>query len=362
VERRILAVAGDLGGWNALSPALKLLAEEAKIFVRFTGVCRTKYGRQELKCDERFLVVDHFSTSEPGLLVLGASHEKESVFHARLAKSLNPDSRICLVEDMYGSGLPILREIQAGVNSTPKLSVCVIDEFARDLLFEGTDLHPAQIVVTGGPQFDKVVWIRERWNELRRDIRKPNDRRRRFLIVGGLDGTAEMMAILFPNLLKDDVVTLRTHPRATELDRYLTAAMLPVYNNNHVMMETHPVLFSAGVESLLPAVDFVLSGYSTVAHFAIALGIPGVIYIGTPAIRANLWEEKQLRVPVEADMGAAWYVTDSRSLAMVLSDIEQASSDKYLTLLKQQKIIANHCDGQASQRVANVLRKMLEVS
>lgn len=359
--KKIYVVAGDRGGWNALEPPLiKALNAGCEVTVYFVGTCVDQYRSGILKLDGRLRVItgdqmtpENFVAEPHDLTVLGASQTDGSA-RAVAQAGYATTAPIQMVEDLYGSALPTLKLLQ-GSKRFSKTRVCVTDAFAHDQLIDAF-VPEAQIAVTGGPQFDKVIEVKKNWMERRQQLRhmmKVEDDELVFLVAGQLNGTAEAVMLVREMALKQKYrvrLLVRQNPRATWLDDALLGSChgsIPLSYFIEV-----PRTMAAASEDFLPAVDFVLSGYGPTNHFGILYGMRGVVYVGTPSFRWDLWHEKGLEKPPEVEAGAAWYVETPDDLAHVVQEVQKGNqSDELLRIIHAQSIIAAYNDGHAADRV-----------
>lgn len=367
--KRVLAVAGDVGGWRAIEPPLlKALEAGAQVELYLVAGSAKLFAEGNLHLDRRFAVTDTVHALEgPGvrlydLVVLGASQTTEGVETA-WAILRNSESPVLAVQDMYGSLHPLLIKLRIldAVHSIDR--VCVGDEFSADMML--ADVYKTfsgnAIVVTGGPQFDTVVALKEYWNEerakMRAKLQVTNDHLV-FLLGGGMNGTAEMLSLVHNALRQTELtdrarVVCRMHPtRASQLDLDLVSAKKADMRDIHFAdtLSSDKI----GSEQLLPAADFVLTGYSTLNYFGILSGMLGVIYVGTPSFRCDLMEEKGLLKPPEAEAGAGWYVQTVNDLAAVMrSCCSLVPSPEVVHLIDAQAKICQYNDGHATDRVFN---------
>src|SRR3989344_1895271 len=202
-DKTICVVAGDRGGLNALLPVLSIALENGcNVHAFLAATCKTQYEASHLKLDSRIQVVtgdatmhdvgDFFSIRECDLLLIGASQSEEgaqAAIHAITHKE--GASLIVGVEDMYGSMGPV---IDAAGNYLDLL--CTIDEYAKQLTLERDAGMKDRIIVTGGPQFDKAVEVKQNWAERREFIRNSlnvNNDTLVFLLAGGVNGSAKLL-------------------------------------------------------------------------------------------------------------------------------------------------------------------------
>jgi hypothetical protein len=374
--KRIAVVAGDRGGWNALEPVLlKALDAGCSVTVMLAATCANQYKVGTLRLDQRCAVavvegrgwteVENFGREAQDLLVIGASQSGEGTMAGRWAME-EASVPVLTVQDMYGSSLPLLQELDRARELGKVQCVCVADEFAREQLLTYCAALINRIVVTGGPQFDKVVEQKKTWAERRRQLRQAmniDEGNLLFLIVGQLNGTAESIALVQRamerlSLDKPDHLIVRPHPRATWLDQALLEyAEESLVNDWFKKIDS---TLAATSEDLLPAVDFVLSGYSTTNYFSILFEMPGVVYVGTPSYRWDLYREKGLMKPPEVQAGAAWYVEDPEDLIHVIQEVHKGDASDELRQIKEaQRRMAQYNDGHAADRIWTEMQKLL---
>lgn len=377
-NKEIRVVAGDRGGWNALEPPLThALDEGCTVRVYFTATCGQQFISGKLVPDKRMDVQTgspewddldkFFSPSEHHLTVVGASQSEEGITAASHALIMSRSASRLGVQDMYGSSIPILRLMD---NALERL--CVTDEFARSMVLQEFPRLADRVVVTGGPQFDKTIEVKKNWQERRRVLREAlnvdNDQAV-FLIAGGLNGTAEILALLEGGITKvnrvdQSKVILRAHPRATDADKQLVQRYLD--STRYRWFTDVDRSLAPTSDDLLPGVDFVLSGYSTTNYFGILYEMPGVVYVGTPAFKRDLKAEKGLDRPPEVEIGAGWYVQNADDMANVISAVRFGAArvpdlavDNLFKIVAAQKAIASFNDGRAAERVWHEMQELM---
>lgn len=372
--KTICVVAGDTGGLNALLPVLNIALENGcKINAFLAATCRTEYKASQLKLDERIHVATGIGTPEVleiffrdkdcDLLLVGASQSKEGAEAASNAAlhCVAVGIRVIGVEDMYASMGPTLVQSNGAFSQ-----LCVIDEYAKHVTLERHPNMIDSIAVTGGPQFDKVVEVKKNWTQRRTEIRKAlkaKDDTLVFLLAGGVNGSAELLEIIDEGIRLAGVgnyakVIWCIHPRSTDEDGRLFCHHL--VHKTHVWHYGNGKEAAANIDDLLPGVDFVVSGFSTVNHLGILYEMPGVIYVGTPAFKKDLMAEKGLKRPPEVDAGAAWYVQTPEEMARVITGFEfRHNTTDFLKLFEIQHRIASYNDGHAAERVWQEMCKLM---
>lgn len=373
----IRVVVGDRGGWAAVeSPLGRALDEGCDVRVLLTASCRALYEAGKLSMDSRIMAhcgdseiesVSSFLAGYYDLLVVGASQSAEGA-EAALNAVMVASSPVIAVQDYYGSFMPTLRALRAvrGLGNLDRL--CVHDHWSRRMILQGYNLDHC-VITTGGPQFDKVVKMKESWHICRSRLRPAlgmTDYHKVFLVVGQINGTAEVLELLeqgidSAGLASIAKVIVRTHPRATDDDRRMLDAYMRRASRTW-FVEVDSGLAQAS-EGLLPVADAVLSGYSTVNYFGVLCEMPGVMYVGTPALKADLRYEKGRDVPVEAELGAAWYVTSADDMEHAIRAV--CLPEKYGPCLEREEIartqreIAMSNDGSAAERVWGEMQKLM---
>ncbi len=376
-KKNIVVVAGDRGGLNAFLPVLPLLLNAGHtITCYFVGVCAEQYSAGDLFLPKGITVKtgNHFAQSVNSLLerllpldllVVCASQSPEGAI-----AGINAINRIYIencpvlaIEDMYGSMGPILQEIVPG--SIDK--ICVIDEFARDLLAAQYPNMDERLVVTGGPHFDQVYTDKKSLPGQRTKLRKVmgvNSKELVFLIAGGINGTAELLEIANQGITAAKVedrakIIIRSHQRATPEDKRLLTIWHAAHRKDwYIQVDTS---VAETTNDLLPGVDFVLSGFSTTNHVGILYEKIGVVYVGTPSFKQDLMEEKKIDVPPEAKAGAAWYVTTGDEMAHTIHEcLLGEESEKLLRILRTQIRIRAFNDGKAALRVRDRIEDLLK--
>lgn len=280
----IKVIAGDRGGWNALEPELLEAADAGyEIHPYFVGICEEHYTAGKLKPDPRFAIqssaaddpqVATFFKSPHALNMLGASQSNEGA-HAAFTAALNSPAPQLAVQDLYGSFIPTLALLKQSGQEKRVDCICVTDQFARDqILNQGYNLQE-HIVITGGPHFDKALALKKSLPQRRDKIRgtlNVTDQETIFLIAGQLNGTDEVVALLVQAIIATDLaaaarIIIRAHPRATDSDIKRTAEAVSKMPSGMLLEAGQEI--AASTDDLLPAADFVLSGYSTTNTFGI---------------------------------------------------------------------------------------------
>lgn len=375
--KTIAVVAADRGGWNAWCPVLNRLANDnADVHVHLTGTCARQYEEKTLSLVDgatyhRF--IGH-TLRAADVLLLAASQSKDGVednaaAYARYAnQKYSKNSRIVALEDMYGSLHPTLDRLNGIANLANIDRFLVIDALAKRLLLKalsGYQLDSRVVVATGNPHFDRFFEMKTSWQERRRAIRESlslSENTTLVLIIGGLNGTDEIL-LLFKDAMEKlrgkYTLILRTHPRSTPEDGVKTVSVreqLPAELFCAVSKEVAPT-----TDDLLPAADIVISPYSTINYIGILCRMPGVVYADTPSIRRDLYEEKGVDVPFEAQAGAGWYVGSADELAEAIQAVRDkgGTSEKLQAIRKVQTEIAAQFDGQATERVLEQITEVL---
>lgn len=377
-NKNIHVVAGDLGGWSALKPPLvQTLNAGCTVTVLFTASCRKLYEEGKLTTDDRMTVicglenmesVTRFLENDYDLLVVGSSQSKEgaeAAFNAIMVANTS-----CLaVQDLYGSFMPTLKLLQESRGLGNLGCLCVTDEFAKSQVLQQYNLSHC-IAVTGGAQFDKTVAVKEIWQQRRAELRSAlgvTDSQPVFLAAGQLNGTAEMLKLLESAIEQAGVsdqakVIVRAHPRGTDEDKRLLQEYMDRTKRDWFTDVDRDLARTS--DDLLPAVDFVLSGYSTTNYYAVLYEMPGVVYVGTPAFKQDLKAEKGLDRPPEVGISAGWYVQTPQDMTNVitsvyLQDESQKDTSSVDKIRDAQKRIAAYNDGKATQRVWQEMQKLM---
>jgi hypothetical protein len=376
--KHIVVVAGDRGGLNAFLPVIPLaLSAGHTISFYFVGTCAKQYDAGEIRLPPRISVTtgDHGADSVNfalnnllplDLLVVCASQSAEGA-----SAGMNAVDRIHItnrpilaIEDLYGSLGPLLRQSVRGSIS----SICVMDEFARDLLARRHPNTRKRIVVTGGPQFDRIIHTaKNNLPEQRTKLRKimgVNEKELVFLIVGGINGTAELLEIADQGITIAGVgdrsrIIIRPHQRSTPEDSQLLKQWHKKHRKDWYIHVEKSV--AATTDDLLPGVDFVLSGYSTTNHIGILYEKTGTVYVGTPSFKRDLMAEKGLKIPPEVEAGAAWYATTGEEMAHAITEyLLGKKSEELLMIRKNQTRIGAFNDGNAARRVWETAESLLK--
>lgn len=381
--KKILVVAGDRGGWNALaSPLRRALDEGCEVRLFLVGTCAQQLAEGKLPLDQRMIVVTEKLPSvlrryKFDLVILGASQSYDGAAAAAIVGDKCSAPRFA-VQDLYGSSVPTFEQLLF-VNRREKnfiYRVCVTDQFSREHFLRLVKFSQRDsVVVTGGPQFDKTLEVKQNWDERRKQLREELGIKKDapvFLIAGQLNGTAEALALLTEAIIKCGLDTkakiiVLPHPRSTYLDQQLLwycESNLGLGAPIRLMIDKTSLaklaLRQMPSEDLLPAVDYVVSGYSTTNYYGILYGMPGVIYLGTPSFHWDLWQEKKLLRPPEVEAGAGWYVESFEDFVRVITAVQAGGASSEMQTLKQrQKAIAQHNDGHATDRVWMEMAKLL---
>lgn len=369
--KEIRVVAGDRGGWNALEPVLLLaLAAGCRVLLYLVGICAEQYRTGKLKLDsglkiftDREMTPRAFVTPRHDLTVLGASQSQVGA-QAAADAAIMTSAPVLAVQDLYSSLLPSLKLIDREGKLFYVKMICVSDEFAREQLLNYSAALVGRIIVTGDPQFDKTLEVNQNSQERRQKLRRAmdvDDDELVFLIAGQLNGTAEAVVLVHEMALKKKYrvrMVVRQHTRATWIDDALLERCCAAIPRSY-FIDTTPILAAAS-EKLLAGVDFVLSGYSPTNHFGILYEMRGVVYVGTPSFRWDLWREQGLEKPLEVQLGAGWYVETPEDLVHVIEEVQKKDpSDELLRLIHSQSIVAGFNDGHAADRVWAEMQKLM---
>jgi len=356
--KKVLVIAGDIGGWNAIAPVVEKLNQEgAQILIVLVGDSKKAHANKNLTVNLSSKVDVAFV---PDLVLIAASQSHEGTeTTAEVLREVSPKTPVLVVEDMYGSSIPIFTRLNEMFFTA---RVCVIDIFAEQMLEK--HIRSANIIVTGGPQFDRIAEMKNSWTDRRKAIRQilhVPDSGKLFLIAGQRNGTAEAIMLLV-GLMEpaDDWILVRQHPGATDLDKRLTATVLKSFSIPLIFpQERIPADFKS-TEDFLPAADFVLSGYSTTLRYAILCGMPGVVFLGTPSFKWDMWDEKKITMAPEAMMGAGWYVRTQEDMRHVMNELEKGDKSEELGVIKHnQSLLAQHADGHSADRVLEQVLSMM---
>src|SRR3989344_191137 len=362
------ALAADRGGWNALAPVLKqALSEGCGVRVFLVGTTAQQFRSGSLKIDDRvptetdINILRRFFASSRLVTILGASQSAEGTMAPSRAAIASP-APLLSIQDYYGSAIPLLKALGREKNLD---TLCVTDEIARDHLIK-QGFSGQHIVVTGGPHFDLIKEKKDTWIQDRQRLRTDHgisENEKIFLVVGQPGGTAEILGLLdqaikTSALLKDAArVIVRMHSRATTKNQQAVQRFLQ--NPSALKAIDIPSTRIVSSDDLLPAADFVLSGYSTTNHIGILYQMPGVIYVGTPKLTEDLKRDTGHSIPLEVAYGAAWYVQTPAELIEALREIQKGQeSSKLQQILHKQTTIAAHNDGRATERVWKEISKL----
>jgi hypothetical protein len=370
MTKHIRVIAGDRGGWNAIEPVVqRAVSEGHTVAAYFVGTCEKQYVAGDLKLPPEVMVkhghydhIQRFVSAAHDITLIGASQSDEGAIAATHAMDCTEQS-VFLIEDYYGSAIPALK--QALPPAQYKVKVCVVDRFAQDKICRA-DLFVEQIIITGGPHFDKFVPMKRNWEDHRQCLREAmgvRDDDIVALIAGQLSGTAESLLLFTQAMQKLEMldkarVVLRTHPRAKWPDQSLLEYCRRALPERHYV-EVDSELAQTS-EDYLPGVNFVLSGYGTANYAAILCQMPGVVYVGTPSHRYEYYREKNPEVsleearPIETWLNAAWYAQHPEELAEI---IRRVQAGDIADIKKSQHIIAAANDGHATDRVYDLVMK-----
>ncbi len=366
--KNVMVVAGDLGGWHATVVVLEQLADRgANVSVVFSGPSRRAFLEKILDLDSRFII--HTGDTDAvgaihelplcecyDVVVVAPSQSKDGNDETlKIVNEFKDSVPVCVIEDMWGSAVHFLIKIKPQVFE--RVSVFVVDQFAKKMLIESTGIKARQVFVTGGPQFDRVLELKKDWDKQRKLIRENlSDDCLVYLVAGGVNGTGEILDLVKSILRPQDVIIFRQHSRSTEKDKKRTEDVIEkIMQAGGKFLEIDKKI-APYAESLLAGADFVLSGFSTTNRYAILLGIAGTIYVGTKSFRKDLWAEKKLKLPPEVEFGAGWYVRNIKEMKMVVEEVSASVAGKRRKeIIKKQQKIAQFCDGKATQRVIGVI-------
>lgn len=377
----IAAVAGDIGGYRAVEPVLsKAVDAGATVRLCLAGKSAEAHAKGGFLKDERFqvMVIDATTLASDliqfgngsSILVAAVSQSAEGAMAVE-SVVLMITAPIVVVEDLYGSCIPVLRKIDASAGPSRREvdSVCVADRYAKQHLLNVIPELNGRVVVTGGPQFDQVPNMKETWDEQADRVLAllPKDAIP-IVVAGQLNGTDEMLRMIrdafwsVKLLWERLAVILRTHPRATDEDKNTTAGVVEELKAAGLTFVDVPREIAATSEHLLPAVGkgrgLVLSGYSTTLQYGIFLEIPGVCYMLTPSLLADLKREKGLDMPPDAAAHLGWCIREPRDLRHVITAVQLGSMELH-DLRERQHEVAQYCDGHAADRVLAEIAKVV---
>lgn len=378
-DKRIAVISADRGGYNAVHPILeRLTGVLASIHVYLFGSCRKQYDegyfplihRIQYTASNTSYQLNRLASESANLLVLTASQSSVGVLSLGVqAFMFGKGKKIIAIEDMYGSLHPMLKLLShTDIHGIDIDRICVIDEFARNLLINKFPAyrHSKVVVATGNPHFDRFFEMKTYWSERRRVIREslslPEDLTL-VLVVGGLNGTDEMLSLLhdaMKKVLGTYAIILRPHPRSTAEDQEKTKIIRSQMQPE--LFRSVPKDIAPTADDLLPAADIVMSPYSTINHIGMLCELPGVVYVGTPSIKKDLFEEKGVHAPFEVHGGGAWYVTSVDELTEIIQVLRDKDdmNNKLQAIRKVQAEIAAQFDGRATERVLQQIREVLE--
>ncbi len=368
----ILALAGDRGGFNAVIPVLNFAAIKGfDIKIILTATCAKQYADRKLQVRPDIAILTASGTEDierqvgqhsSDVLVIASSQSSEGTLASLAAIRAVGQRNILLLEDMYGSAYPTLQLADKQDMLKRIQAISVTDKPAKELLCDRLPSVVDRVCALGGPQYDNIRQMRNDFEDRRRELRTSMgvaDTQPVFLVVGGLNGTAEILEMLEQAIQdscaeRNPKIILRQHPRATADDN----RQVECYLGGSPCRKRIIGVSAATSEDILPGVEFVLSGYSTTNRYGIYLGILGVVYIGIPSIHADFQREKgDLKKPLEATAGAAWYVKNPKQLQSCIRDVLTNTVPRQI--LKAQLMLRETCDGAATQRVFDKIRSLL---
>ena len=118
--KNILALCGDRGGYNAVKPVLShAIDQECEVSLYLTATCARQFNEGRLPFDSRITIKVGSSTrgfpdtNGIDVAVLGASQSEEGAQGALYLERIARSIPIVVVEDMYGSAIPMLKKISA---------------------------------------------------------------------------------------------------------------------------------------------------------------------------------------------------------------------------------------------------------
>lgn len=381
--KKILVVAGDRGGWNALEPPLRrALDEGCEVRLFLVGTCAQQLAEGKLPLDPRVVMLTEklpraLRRHKFDLIVLGASQSTDGAAAAAAAGD-KFDTPLFAVQDLYGSSVTTFQALLIMHSDQKNIPyrICVTDVFSREHFLGSVKFAQREnVIVTGGPQFDKTLGVKQNWHEHRQQLREELGIKKDspvFLLAGQLNGTAEALALLTEAIFRCGLdtkakVIVLPHPRSTYLDQQLLwycENSLGLNAPIRLMIEKTSLaklaLRRMPSEDLLPAVDYVVSGYSTTNYYGVLYGMSGVVYLGTPSFHWDLWQEKKLLRPPEVEAGAGWYVESLEDFVRVITAVQAGDASPEVQALKQrQKEMAAYNDGHATDRVWAEMVKLL---
>jgi UDP-N-acetylglucosamine 2-epimerase len=366
LSKIIQAVAGDRGGWNAINPLLTKAADEGcAIEVQLVGASHKQVQEGQLKLDNRFKLVDKLQSSAQAVTVLGMSQSVEGIA-AIVSAVLVTQGSVIGIQDYYGSALPLLRELKRKDKLEALTLLCVNDAIAEQHIRQ-PGFDNVNIQITGNPYFDQVAAVKQNWSQRRQEFRNLlalQDTDVLFLVVGQPNGTAEILEMLEAGLAELSLtqptnILVRMHPRATPENQQAVTEYYQATAYDHFVIMPDTLTLTS--DDLLPAADFVLSGYSTTNHFAVLYEMPGVMYVKTPSLQQDLLRDTKLDKPLEVEAGAAWYITQPTELVHAVTEVLASNqSTEVQQIQAKQQEIAQYNNGQASERCWSQVKKLLQ--
>ena len=288
--KKILIAVDAPGPAEFIAPVLPLLHTQRKlrIVTAHDSAAHVLKRWQPIRCATRREAERAFDSFQPHTLLLGMSSLPKAPVHRTLvAQAARHATPLTAFQDYWGNhrnpeNAPIVRQAK---------KILVPDFFARMLLME--DAYRGEIAITGNPaseKFSRVNVARER-SRIRKRLGIPP---LAFFVLYAGTGTPqsaradEITFKFFARTIrtlkqteKNLYVAVRSHPRDERPRRYRALARsLETVDTSHISL----------TDSLLPAVDAVVSMYSTNLIHACYLRIPAISILLPDAGRRRLRE------------------------------------------------------------------------
>ncbi|KAK3262173.1 hypothetical protein CYMTET_28955, partial [Cymbomonas tetramitiformis] len=281
-----------------------------------------------------------------------------------------------VVEDRYSTALAALVEATAECPPAAQSTVVyVADSLAKEII----DTHSTfrgdvavmgalmgDVAVMGAPMYDAVVRAQteteggQRRLEVRRELGISQEALV-VLIAGQPVATSEILQLVLDTLLLERInnilprqvrILLRPHPRTLPDEESKTESVLATAPEEFFDADTTAAVLRASSESLVPAADIVISGYSTTNYYAILWQVPAVVYAAIPTLMNKFQKDKHLAQVPEVAAGAAWSVAQPTDLGHVVQDVlSTRPSQEAEAIQRAQVALCKFHDGHAARRV-----------
>jgi len=351
----IIPVIKQLGGefnWVSFNEQQSQKTMEAAGF--FAGDTNIKYDR----------AIEYY---HPDLVVTGVSQVGPNQERKFTRDAVRKNIPVLWVLDNPGGVAASHFQRLYAVGAAPQY-FAVSDEWSKDFVLERVPgSKREQVFVTGQPAFDTAYELSQRKEVLRSQLRLKlgiSEGEKAILFAGQLAGTEATLKTLLTVLPNGTVVLPRFHPtRDGNLARYTpaldTAGGVRWVNTMEKMgASTEHVVKST--EELVTAADVVTGMFSTVQMTGIYLRTPVAYLLFDPDGRAACRQDCQ--IPPEdlpmVQLRAAAGVFGEGDLQPVVKRL--LYDDSYRVDMQRTQEKYYPCDGKNSQRVADVIRGILQ--